>query len=316
MGLPLVREAFAAHTGKAPSGRTIRVPVAAACFALFAASAWAAPIAVNNPSFEALPTGGLSEACGTGCSYSIDFVPGWLNTPYGGLGLNSGQFRPGTDAGNTTWFSSLSDGPTSAYTSIGCIEQTIGATVQVGVTYTLVVDVGWRWDAGPGGVPRLRVNDLYYDGVGTRVQGGWAPFTATYVGRAEDAGLPITICLNSVSFQGNFDNVRFDDSNPTTDVDLGSSTGAPQLVVRSNPFVASTQFRFRLESDSPVTLRVHDALGRVVRTLLSGSSLGAGVHEVAWSGTDDAGSRLSAGLYFVRVETRQGGQTARVIRVQ
>jgi hypothetical protein len=183
-----------------------------------AATAWATPITVLNHSFETLPAAGLTESCGLSCSYSVDFIPGWLNTPFLGLGLSSGQFRPGPDGGNTTYFDSLSDGPTSAYTSIPGIEQTVGALVQQGVTYTLLVDVGWRKDAAPTGVPRLKVNSLFYDGVGIPVLGGWATYTTTYVGRPEDVGLPITIFLDSASFQGNFDNVRLSDSTGVTPV--------------------------------------------------------------------------------------------------
>lgn len=175
---------------------------------LWGGHARAALITVVNPSFEILPVTGLPNSCGTGCSYSEELIPGWKNIPFLGLGLSSGQFRPGTDVGNTTYFDSLSDGITSVYTSIPGIVQTEGAVVQQGVIYTLLVDVGYRKDASPGGVPRLKVNDVFYDGIGTPVVGGWAPFTATYVGLAADVGQPITIFLDSASFQGNFDNVR------------------------------------------------------------------------------------------------------------
>jgi len=181
---------------------------------LLAVSASGAPITVANPSFEILPAGGLPNGCGTGCSYSVDFIPGWTNTPFLGLGLSSGQFRPGTDVGNTSYFISLSDGPTSAYTSIPGIEQTVSVAVQQGVTYTLLVDVGHRLDASPTGNPRLKVNGVFYDGVGTPVPGGWATYSTTYVGLAADVGMPITIFLDSASFQGNFDNVRLSDSIP------------------------------------------------------------------------------------------------------
>ena len=175
-------------------------------------SAGAVTIAVNNPSFEILPAAGLPNPCGAGCSYSVDFIPDWINTPFLGLGLSSGQFQPGTDAGNFTYFNTLSDGITSAYTTTSGISQTVGATVQQGVIYMLLTDVGWRNDAGPFGVPRLLVNNVFYDGVGVPVLGDWATFTTTYVGLAADVGKPITIFLDSVTFQGNFDNVRLSDS--------------------------------------------------------------------------------------------------------
>lgn len=279
---------------------------------LMAAKVWAAPIPVNNPSFELLPAGGLPNGCGAGCSYNEDFIPGWINTPFAGLGLSSGQFRPGTNTGNTTYFNSLSDGPTSAYTSNGCIEQTVGVALQPGVTYTLVVDVGWRNDVGPTGVPRLRVNDIYYDGIGTPVHGGWSAFTVAYVGRAQDAGSAITICLNSVSLQGNFDNVRLTDSDASTGVETETLTPLLQLQARPNPFGAVTRVHFSLTRRSPVVLRVFDLSGRAVRTLLQAVTLEPGAHEATWDGLDDAGVRLGSGLYFLRIET---GETSRVERV-
>jgi hypothetical protein len=204
----------------APSYRRVRLRASIAVrlgmlalLGLLALPAQAAPIPINNPSFEILPSGGLTNGCGAGCSYAEDFIPGWINIPFLGLGLSSGQWRPGTDIGNTTYFDALSDGPTSAYCSNGSIEQTVTVTVQAGLTYTLTADVGWRKDAGPTGLPRIEVNGVFYNAVAApAVFGGWVPFTATYVARSEDIGSPITIHLSSVSFQGNFDNVRFSDS--------------------------------------------------------------------------------------------------------
>lgn len=290
------------------------LPVAGLC--LLAASAWAAPIPVNNPSFEVLSAGGLPNGCGAGCSYNEDFIPGWINTPSSGLGLYSGQFRPGTDAGNPTYFTALSDGPTSGYTSNGCIEQTVGATVQAGVTYTLRVDVGWRNDANPTGLPRLRVNNVYYDGAGSPVHGGWATYTTTYVAQAADVGLPIAICLNSVSHQGNFDNVRFEDSTTPSGVAPGTPTPVLQLQARPNPFGAATQIRFSLPRPVTPVLRVFDVSGRPVRTLLAGVPLEAGAHDATWDGMDDAGARLGSGLYFLRIEAGERSRVERVLLVR
>lgn len=290
--------------------------LSAAGLYLMAASTWAAPIPVANPSFETLTEAGLGEGCGMGCSYSVAFIQGWVNIPFSGIGLNSGQFRPGTDVGNTTYFNTLSDGPTSAYTSNGCIEQTVSATVQPGVTYTLQADVAWRDDAGPTGVPRLRVNNIYYDGVGTAIHGGWATYTATYVGQSQDAGMPITICLSSVSFQGNFDNVRLSDSSGSTGVAPVIPPPLLQLQARPNPFGAATNVRFSLTERSPVVLRVLDVSGRAVRTLLNATNLESGAHETAWDGRDDAGQRMGSGLYFLRIDTGAASRVERVLLIR
>ena len=280
------------------------------------ASGRAAPIFVNNPSFEILPPAGLPSGCGAGCSFSEDSIPGWRNTPFSGLGLSSGQFRPGTDVGDTAYFNALSDGPTSAYVSNGCIEQTVGATVQPGVAYTLQADVGWRNDAGPAGYPRIHVGNNFYDGAGTAVRGRWATFTATYVGRTEDAGLPIAICLSSVSFQGNFDRVQLSDSISVTGVESLSEPPVLELATAPNPFRGATRVQFALARHSAVDLRIVDVAGRAVRTLLHRTSLEPGSHAVTWDGRNDAGAPVGSGLYFARIETEGRTRMQRVLRVR
>lgn len=278
--------------------------------------ALAMPIPVDNPSFEQLPPSGLNYGCGSGCSYSVEQIPGWQNIPFLGLGLESGQFRPGMDAGNFTYFDSMSDGPTSAHTTTGCIWQVLPVTVQAGVTYTLQADVGWRKDAGPVGLVRLVVNGVFYDGAGTAVFGGWAPHTATYVARAEDVGQPITICLSSVTNQGNFDNVRMFDSTTASGVGDSVEPAAFELAVQPNPFRAAATVRWSLAAPASVALRVFDVSGRAVRTLLTGADQDPGAHESAWDGTDDAGSPVNSGLYFLRLDAGAGSRVVRVLRVQ
>lgn len=303
-------------TRTATAFRVVRAGLIAGLLAVAAATAaWAAPIAVANPSFEALPPGGLDNACGGGCSFSQDTIPGWINTPFSGLGLNSGQFRPGTDIGNTTYFNTLSDGPTSAYTSNGCIVQTVSSLVQAGTTYTLLVDVGWRNDAGPTAFPRLLVNGFYYDPTGAPVQGGWATYTTTYVARPEDVGQPITICLGSVSFQGNFDNVRLSDSTTPLDAPSGPRRNL-ELAAWPSLLSARTRLRFALPHAVSGSLRAYDASGRLVRTLALGERWAAGSHEVIWDGGDDSGRRADPGVYFIRLDAGERQGSVRVFLVR
>ena len=46
---------------------------------LIMSEASAGSITVVNPSFEILPSGGLPNGCGTGCSYSTGAIPGWVD---------------------------------------------------------------------------------------------------------------------------------------------------------------------------------------------------------------------------------------------
>jgi phage tail sheath protein FI len=71
---------------------------------------------------------------------------------------------------------------------------------------------------------------------------------------------------------------------------------------RPNPSRARTTIAFELPDAMPVTLRIHDAGGRLVRTLAAGEVLGPGPHERAWDGRDERGGTAAGGVYFVRLQ--------------
>jgi hypothetical protein len=82
-----------------------------------------------------------------------------------------------------------------------------------------------------------------------------------------------------------------------------------------NPFGASTNIGFALPRGEHVVLRIYDTTGRLVRTLVDGN-LEPGDHEVRWSGKDDAGHRLGAGVYFLRMSASSFQATKRLVRVE
>jgi hypothetical protein len=178
-----------------------------ALFSLGVAPVLASPIFVSNFSFETLPGAGLpNTGCGSGCAYSTTAIPGWTTVGTGG------QFQPGTPA-NTAYFTSLSDGPTSAYSNGtgAIISQTVIPTVVLGEVYTLMVDIGSRLDEPFDGTAAILINGNTYNATGTTpTRGTFGTFTATYTGLLADVGKPITIELLSTGEQGNFDNVRLD----------------------------------------------------------------------------------------------------------
>jgi hypothetical protein len=181
--------------------------------AMFAANgAEATVITVANPSFEILPAGGLTvDGCGPGCVYSIDApIPGWTSA-----GTFWGQFQPGVQDANFTYFNSVPDGITVAYMeSAGTIEQTVAVVAQAGVTYTLQVDLGFRKDFPDPGTITLLIGStpVVAIGIPAPFSGNWANYTATYTALATDAGDPISILLSSSGTQGDFDNVRLSDN--------------------------------------------------------------------------------------------------------
>lgn len=74
---------------------------------------------------------------------------------------------------------------------------------------------------------------------------------------------------------------------------------------RPNPLNPRTTIRFELAEPGPVELAVHDARGRLVRTLVRGV-LPAGMQQVNWNGTDSRGSSVASGVYYARL-TAEGG---------
>lgn len=72
-----------------------------------------------------------------------------------------------------------------------------------------------------------------------------------------------------------------------------------------NPFNPQTEIRFSLENDGVVKLKIYNTQGRLVRTLVDGT-LTRGEHTATWRGLDDAGHRLSSGMYLYRMETESG----------
>ncbi|MFQ6614919.1 MAG: T9SS type A sorting domain-containing protein [Fidelibacterota bacterium] len=74
-----------------------------------------------------------------------------------------------------------------------------------------------------------------------------------------------------------------------------------------NPFNPVTRITYTLDHDSPLALDVYDIQGRLVDRLYKGWN-SAGIHRVTW----DA-SRLSSGLYIVRLESAGRGLTQKVL---
>jgi hypothetical protein len=69
---------------------------------------------------------------------------------------------------------------------------------------------------------------------------------------------------------------------------------------RPNPFRTDTRIRFALPAPQPVSLKVYNIAGRLVRTLVD-EPLAAGRYDVIWDGRTDTGIRAAAGVYFYRV---------------
>lgn len=85
--------------------------------------------------------------------------------------------------------------------------------------------------------------------------------------------------------------------------------------ISPNPFQGSTSVGFEVGSAAMVSMRVFTPTGRRVATLKNGF-LEPGRYRITWSGNDDSGRPLPAGLYFVRLSSRDRNVTERVLRIR
>lgn len=69
-----------------------------------------------------------------------------------------------------------------------------------------------------------------------------------------------------------------------------------------NPFNAGTRIDYEIEQRGSVEIRIHDAGGGLVRTLLNDHHA-EGAYSIDWYGQNDAGGSLPSGVYLVTLQT-------------
>jgi hypothetical protein len=79
-----------------------------------------------------------------------------------------------------------------------------------------------------------------------------------------------------------------------------------------NPFNPVTRIGFSTAGDGPVSLRIYDIAGRLVRTLVN-DFRPAGTYREIWDGHDDSGARVASGIYFYRLDSGQRSITRKAM---
>jgi hypothetical protein len=83
-----------------------------------------------------------------------------------------------------------------------------------------------------------------------------------------------------------------------------------------NPFNPSTTIRYHLSSPQSVVLSVYNLRGERIAVLEDGGKQAAGSHTVVWNGKDANGRPVSAGVYLIRLETRNFVQMRKMVLVK
>ncbi len=104
---------------------------------------------------------------------------------------------------------------------------------------------------------------------------------------------------------------------PSTSVDMPVVPASLVLFAPSpNPFTASTTISYHVPAaEGRLELAIYNAGGRVVRTVATGQP-GPGAHVFVWDGTDDAGERVSSGVYFVRASLGFERAESRIVLIK
>jgi hypothetical protein len=84
------------------------------------------------------------------------------------------------------------------------------------------------------------------------------------------------------------------------------------MAAAPNPFNPSTLIRYEVPSPGQVSIRIYDATGGLVRTLVSGH-LPPGRYRALWHGRNDSGQSVGSGVYFCRLESASGSLVQKLV---
>jgi hypothetical protein len=79
-----------------------------------------------------------------------------------------------------------------------------------------------------------------------------------------------------------------------------------------NPFNPSTTIRYDLPEDSHIHIAIYNILGQEVRVLVDGFEP-AGFRSIRWHGKDNFNRNVSAGVYFLLMESKDFTLTRKLI---
>ena len=82
-----------------------------------------------------------------------------------------------------------------------------------------------------------------------------------------------------------------------------------------NPFNPKTTIAFSLAKSAKVSVSIYNTKGQLVKTLVSGGKA-AGLYKVEWDGKNNAGNKVSSGIYFTRIDTPTFTSTRKIMMLK
>ena len=217
--------------------------------------------------------------------------------------VNNGTISPGDSAGHLAVFTVSGD---YSQTADGILEIELGESnsdmlevdgaVNLDGTLHIILDQGYTPEFG----------DEFIVGSGAAING-------TFASIEKPAGVEIAVDYPG----GNTVRVIIQS---TTDVTIEEAeSGLPGKFALSqnypNPFNPSTQIDFAIIERNPVNLTIYDILGREVIRLVD-KTMPAGSYKVTWDGRNNAGERISSGIYLYRLKAGDDEAVAKMILIK
>ena len=79
-----------------------------------------------------------------------------------------------------------------------------------------------------------------------------------------------------------------------------------------NPFNRQTTIEYQLPTHTRVSLKIYNAVGRLVRTLVN-EEQDAGHYSIVWNRRDNSGQKVGSGIYFYSIKTKGFNKTKKMI---
>jgi len=194
----------------------------------------------------------------------------------------------------TAWATSIVYGPDDNIYAAGCSVDSI-ASYELTVV-SLYTSGAERWTYGYGGPDfPIMANTLCYGADSNLYVGGVSVDSVT--------GRDFTvISLNPI---------------PIAVDDFVSNRFSSMLQINPNPFRHDTDIRCQITDNSTMAdIRIFDVSGRLINDISEPVS-GIGYQlSVKWEGTDDCGSKLPAGVYFVQVKSDDKCEMQKVVKLK
>lgn len=78
-----------------------------------------------------------------------------------------------------------------------------------------------------------------------------------------------------------------------------------------NPFNPSTTIFYRVQRETEVTLKIYDALGKLVKTLIEGERTSPGYYHIEFDG-----STFASGIYYCRMSTPAATEVSTMLLIK